>query len=368
MYNSLIFSEFVFLQIHVFINTCIYKFIILLILASFTLACSNTPTPPYAAILYPDDNPSTEQGVELGSRLFSDPILSADSTISCQSCHLPELAFTDGKTLSVGINGRIGRRNSPSLTNIGYLFRTMFWDGRADNLEAQALHPVADPNEMGGDWPTIITRLRHHDYYGEALKDAFGLSSLREINPDHVGKALAQFQRSLISFNSKYDLVLRGEAVFTDSEARGFNIFMDEADFSEDPEIKALPVSECAHCHIPPHFTNQQFFNNGLDEAPNLTEFPDLGRGTVTGNLYHNGLFRTPGLRNVELTAPYMHDGRFETLEEVVDHYNKGGHYAENRSANVRPLGLSDRDKTDLVTFLRTLTDTVFVNQYTSAK
>lgn len=353
------------------LQICKYPYLIFcLALTIFTLSgCGpKEPTPPYAAILYPEDNPSTELGIEVGHRLFSDPILSADFSVSCQSCHLPALAFTDGKAISVGINGRMGRRNAPSLTNIGYLFKTMFWDGRADNLEDQALHPVADPNEMGGDWPTIISRLRKHEYYGTALQEAFGLASVRDINPEHVGKALAQFQRSLVSFNSKYDLVQRGEAEFTESEARGEAIFMDESDFSDDPEIKALPVGECAHCHIPPHFTNQRFFNNGLDEAPSLTEFPDLGRGAVTGNIYQNGLFRTPGLRNTALTAPYMHDGRFKNLEEVIEHYNTGGHYAENRSANVRPLGLSERDKQDLIAFLGTLTDTVFINQYTEAK
>lgn len=327
-------------------------------------AGSDYADPGFAEIIFPVDNPTTPRGLEIGEQLFFDPILSADSTISCSSCHLPELAFSDGRAVSIGIHGNSGRRNSPSLANIGYRHTTMFWDGRASDLESQALHPVADPNEMGGDWPTIIARLRKHPDYAEALRSAFGLASIRQINPDHVGKALAQFQRSLVSYNSKYDQVLREEVTYTPSEARGHAIFFDEADFSDDPTIAALPVGECAHCHTAPHFTNQQFFNNGLDEAPTLTEFADFGRGAVTGNHYQNGLFRTPGLRNISLTAPYMHDGRMTTLEEVIDHYNSGGHYAENRSANVRPLKLSDRDKTDLIAFLHTLTDTVFVNQY----
>lgn len=327
-------------------------------------AGSDYADPGFAEIIFPVDNPTTPRGLEIGEQLFFDPILSADSTISCSSCHLPELAFSDGRAVSIGIHGNSGRRNSPSLANIGYRHTTMFWDGRASDLESQALHPVADPNEMGGDWPTIIARLRKHPDYAEALRSAFGLASIRQINPDHVGKALAQFQRSLVSYNSKYDQVLREEVTYTPSEARGHAIFFDEADFSDDPTIAALPVGECAHCHTAPHFTNQQFFNNGLDEAPTLTEFADFGRGAVTGNHYQNGLFRTPGLRNISLTAPYMHDGRMTTLEEVIDHYNSGGHYGENRSANVRPLKLSDRDKTDLIAFLHTLTDTVFVNQY----
>lgn len=319
--------------------------------------------PDFADILYPEDNPTTTLGLALGERLFFDPILSRDSSISCESCHHPELAFSDGRKVSIGIDNRRGRRNAPSLTNIGYLFKTMFWDGRADNLESQALHPVADPKEMGGDWPTIIAKLRKHPYYGDALQQAFGLSSLREINPDHVGRALAQYQRSLISYNSKYDLVKRGEATFTESEARGHAIFFDEADFT-DGLYSNMPVGECAHCHTAPHFTNQRFFNNGLDEAPTLLEFPDKGRGAITKNKFQNGLFRTPGLRNVALTAPYMHDGRMQTLEEVVAHYNQGGHYAENKSPNVRPLKLSEQDQVDLVAFLHTLTDSSFITEF----
>ncbi|MEL6356214.1 MAG: cytochrome c peroxidase [Bacteroidota bacterium] len=325
-------------------------------------AVASTPIvydpPVYADIIYPVDNPTTEEGLALGKMLFFDPILSVDSTISCASCHEPALAFTDGEAISRGIDGRLGRRNAPTLTNIGYRFETLFWDGRAVDLETQALHPIADPNEMGGNWPLIISRLRKHEVYSEALQKAFGLASIRDINPDHIGKALAQFQRSLISNNSKYDRVKRGDARFTEMEARGHAIFFDEADFAE---VNA-PVGECAHCHTAPHFTNQRFFNNGLDEALALEDFVDKGRGAVTGNKYENGLFRTPTLRNIALTAPYMHDGRFETLEQVIEHYNQGGHYAENRNANVRPLGLTEGDQQALLAFLNTLTDSSFVS------
>lgn len=313
---------------------------------------------PFAELAEPTDNPTSKAGLVLGEKLFFDPILSADSTVSCGSCHLPELAFTDGKQVSTGIYGRKGRRNSPTLFNIGYRYAGMFWDGRATDLETQALHPIADPNEMGGDWPSTIARLRRHPYYGKQLVAAFGLTGPEKINSDYVGKALAQYQRSLVSADSKYDRVVKGKAAYTSAEQRGHQIFFDEADF--DPAV-ALPVGECAHCHTAPHFTNQRFFNNGLDEAPTLTEFKDNGRGAVTGNPYENGLFRTPTLRNIALTAPYMHDGRFATLEEVIEHYNSGGHYAENRSPNVRPLGLSERDKADLLAFLQTLTDHSFV-------
>ncbi|TXF88494.1 hypothetical protein FUA23_14505 [Neolewinella aurantiaca] len=315
----------------------------------------------FAKIIYPPDNPTTREGLALGKRLFYDPILSADSTISCSTCHLPELAFTDGRKVSKGIGGRTGKRNSPGLVNIGYLHKTLFWDGRADDLESQALHPVADPNEMGGDWPLLISKLRRHPDYMPAFRRAFGLSDDRELSPDHVGKALAQFQRSLISSDSKYDKVERGEAVYTETERLGHAIFFDLAD-EPDPEFHGLPTGECAHCHIPPHFTNQKFFNNGLDEADSLEDFKDIGRALVTGSVYDNGTFRTPGLRNVALTAPYMHDGRFENLYDVVAHYNSGGHYAENRNANIFELGLSNDQAEALVAFLHTLTDSSFVN------
>ena len=315
-------------------------------------------TPPdFAAMLYPADNPSTPAGTALGERLFFDPILSADGTVSCGTCHQPALAFSDGRALSVGVGGLVGTRNTPALSNIGYLHQPLFWDGRADNLETQALHPIGTAHEMGGSWPAVIERLRGEASYREAFREAFGTVA---IDSTLVGRALAQYQRTLVSRDSKYDRVQRGEATYTEVEALGHAIFFD---FGDDPRgpYGGLPKGECAHCHTPPHFTNQRYENNGLDEVTDLTAFRDPGRGAITGQPYDNGRFRTPGLRNVALTAPYMHDGRFATLEEVVQHYDSGGHYAENRSANIRPLGLDDRQRTALVAFLHTLTDTSFV-------
>ena len=320
------------------------------------------PEPPqFAAILYPEDNPTTEAGLALGKRLFYETALSADSTVSCATCHQPARAFADGNAISVGLGGRVGQRNSMGLTNVGYNFRTLFWDGRAATLEEQALHPVATPHEMGGDWPTVITRLRADDAYWTAFRAAFGLTEKRRLTPDHVGRALAQFQRSLISADSKYDRWLAGEETFTPAEELGFAIFMDLAD-DPDGGYAGLPTGECAHCHTPPHFSNARFFNNGLDEVYDLNDFRDVGHGKVSGTVYDNGKFRTPGLRNVALTAPYMHDGRMETLEEVVEHYNRGGHYSPNRSANVFPLGLDSVQVRALTAFLETLTDPRFVS------
>ena len=246
------------------------------------------------------------------------------------------------------------------LANTGYNRTTLFWDGRADDLETQALHPISTAHEMGGRWSDVLEKLRKHPIYRDAFVRAFDLLGGERIDSVHVGRALAQFQRSLISANSKYDRVQRGEAAYTPTEELGHAIFFDLADDPANGYV-GVPVGECAHCHAPPHFTNNRFFNNGLDAAPDL-EFPDPGRGALTGNRYDNGLFRTPSLRNIDLTAPYMHDGRLQTLAEVVDHYNSGGHYAPNRSPNVRPLGLNAEQKAALVAFLHTLTDSSFVH------
>lgn len=325
-------------------------------------ACSQAPevteAPAFAAMLYPADNPSTEAGIALGEELFFDPSLSADGTISCASCHLPGRAFADKVAISRGVGGQQGTRNTPSLTNIGYLHEQLFWDGRADDLEAQALHPIGTPHEMGGSWPVVIAELRADQDYVNRFREAFGAVP---IDSTLVGRALAQYQRTLVSRDSKYDRVKRGEATYTEAEALGDAIFFDLADAGG--AFAGLPVGECAHCHTAPHFTNQRFENNGLDEVTELTAFRDAGRGAINGQVFDNGRFRVPGLRNVALTAPYMHDGRFATLEKVVEHYDSGGHYAENRSANIRPLGLNDVERAALVAFLHTLTDTSFVNR-----
>ena len=196
--------------------------------------------------------------------------------------------------------------------------------------------------------------MQEHPEYPTYFREAFGISDRSEIDSHLVTYALAQFERSLVSYDSKFDRELRGEIEFTEAEERGKTIFFD---MSEE-----LPKAECGHCHTDPLFTNLDFFNNGIEEVNDLEHFPDAGRGKITGNRFDQGKFRTPTLRNIELTAPYMHDGRFESLEEVIDHYVSGGHFVENKSPNVRKLDFSERDKQDLIAFLKTLTDTSFVN------
>ncbi len=301
---------------------------------------------------YPEDNSLTQEGVELGRYLFYDPILSLDSTISCSSCHLQALAFTDGKSVSQGVKRRKGKRSAPSLVNIGYHYKGLFWDSRSPSLEEQALHPVEDSLEMGNDWEFVIKRLKAHPAYPERFKNAFGIKK-EAIQKEDVAKALSQFQRSLVSADAKYDRMLKGEATFTLEEQRGMSIFFDSSD--------TLPFSECGHCHTDPLFTHLKLENNGID--PQNGAVFDKGKGELSGQSFDNGQFKVPTLRNIALTAPYMHDGRFQTLDEVVDHYAGGGHPGPNVSPNVRPLKLSDQDKQDLIAFLHTLTDSTVLQR-----
>ncbi|WP_235296344.1 cytochrome-c peroxidase [Portibacter marinus] len=302
----------------------------------------------------PEDNLLTIDGVRLGQHLFFDPILSADSTLSCASCHFPEKAFTDGTAVSVGVNGNVGRRSSMSLVNIAYTFNGLFWDGRVETLENQALEPVEDPLELVEDWDNVEQKLRRSQRYQELFRKAFGISKATEIDRLLAVKAIAQFERIIISADSKFDRVEYYDTeAYTISELNGRDMF-----FDADP---MTPDAECGHCHNGPLLTTQQYVNNGIEKVDDLVDFPDKGRGEVTGLLFDNGKFRAPTLRNIALTAPYMHDGRFNTLEEVVDHYNSGGHFAENLDPLIQPLGLSEQQKADIVAFMHTMTDTSYL-------
>ena len=312
----------------------------------------------FPSMLIPAGNPMTVEGIELGRHLFYDPILSADSTMSCSSCHLPELSFADGQATSAGIDGIFGSRSSMSLINIGYVEKGLFWDGRANTLEDQALAPVEDPIELHDTWENVEQKLRQHPSYPKMFRHAFGINDSQEITREMAAKALAQFERTLISSNSKFDKVYLQEAgIFTDSEQRGFEMFFDKG-----AQGSGLPDAECGHCHNEPLMTTDEFFNNGLDSVSSLTEFLDLGLGGVNQDTFDNGKFRAPSLRNIALTAPYMHDGRFQTLEEVIDFYNESPNHinGSNVDVNIRPLELTDSQKQDILNFLHTLTDTVF--------
>lgn len=303
----------------------------------------------------PMDNELTVAGVNLGRHLFFDPILSLDSTISCASCHLPELGFSDPNALSFGVNNATGTRNAMSLVNVGFFTKGLFWDGRSQTLEGQALLPVEDHLEMNEAWPNVIEKLRKHPTYPALFREAFGIEYGDEINRKLAAKAIAQFERTLISGNSKYDQATRNEIFLEDDEVNGQQLFFFElAQQADHPG--------CSHCHGGPLLTDNRYVNNGLDSVANLNDFTDKGRGIVTGNFGDNGKFRVPSLRNIELTAPYMHDGRFETLEEVLEHYASGGHRAENLDANIQAFTLTDRQKQELIAFLKTFTDQSFID------
>ncbi len=294
----------------------------------------------------PEDNPLTEEGIALGRMLFYDPILSADSTQACGSCHVQEFAFTDnGRRFSVGIDSLEGDRNSMAVINIAWI-EDLFWDGRAKGVEEQAFGPVVNPVEMHETWENAVTKLKRHPIYPDLFTKAFRQTEdeVVEIDSVLVVKAIAQFERTLVSSNSKYDKFLRNEVEFSESERRGYDLFFTEK-------------ADCFHCHGNALATDNVFHNNGSDAAG-----IDPGLFNVTGDFNDYGMFRTPTLRNIELTAPYMHNGIFNTLEEVVNHYNSGGGiFQPNKDPLIRPLGLNEQEKEDLVAFLKSFTDSTFI-------
>jgi cytochrome c peroxidase len=300
----------------------------------------------------PLDNPLTEEGVALGRRLFSDKRLSINGTQSCASCHQPGQAFTDGKSVSTGAEGKSGTRNAMALFNLAWK-SSFFWDGRAASIREQVLQPIQNPIEMHESLTNVVAKLAADPDYPKDFARAFGTP---QITADVMARALEQFLLTEVSYNSKFDRMLLGEAKFTPEEQRGLQLFQTEYD----PRHGQFGA-DCFHCHGGALFQSQGFANNGLDET-----FADLGRFKVTNRKGDEGKFAVPTLRNVELTAPYMHDGRFQTLDEVVEHYCTG----MKRSATLDPnlgkhpdggLPLSDSDKHALVAFMKTLTDQRFI-------
>ena len=317
--------------------------------------------PGFPSMDIPSDNPLTVEGINLGRRLFYDPVLSSDSTISCGSCHKPAGSFTDNLAFSPGVNALLGNRSTMSLINVGFMTKPMFWDGRSPHLEDQALHPVTNPVEMAENWDNVEVKLQRHKDYPELFRKAFGISKTGEITRELTAKAIAQFERTLISANSRFDKKRYQNDpdpfLFSDLEVDGLKIYYDD-------QFAETAKGHCAHCHDGgPLLTSERFENNGITEVSSLEDFPDKGLGEITGKTTDNGKFKATTLRNIALTAPYMHDGRFKTLEDVIEHYNSGGHYADNViSGSITNLNLSEYDKKALVAFLHTFTDTSFVN------
>jgi cytochrome c peroxidase len=305
------------------------------------------PTPAW-----PADNPLTVAGVALGQRLFNDRRLSRDGQLSCASCHHPSHAFSDpGKALSTGVGGRLGQRNTMPLFNLAWV-DAFFWDGRSQALRQQVLEPIQHPHEMAESLPRVVARLAADRLLADQFRQAFGGPPSAE----RIGLALEQYLLSLVSQDSRFDRVMRGAEQFSASERRGFELFLTE----HDPQ-RGLMGADCFHCHGGALFTSHRFFNNGLAPRPG-----DTGREQVTGDPADRGKFRTPSLRNLSATAPYMHDGRFKTLEEVIDHYDRGVARSDTLDPNLAKhpregLRLSRDDKAALLDFLRTLDDPAFV-------
>ncbi len=305
----------------------------------------------------PADNPTTQEGVYLGRMLFYEPMLSADNSISCAGCHQQKLAFTDGKKFSDGIHGALTSRNAMSLANLLWV-RQYFWDGRASSLEEQAAFPLTDPHEMGQSLEESVRKLQATDAYPPLFKQAFGSD---RITGSMLVKALAQFQRTLISSNAPYDRYLAGRYVPNEQELRGMTLF----ERNPDPQ-QNIRGANCTHCHGGPKMYKELFHNNGLD-----IQTADAGRSDITAQSADHGRFRVPTLRNILLTAPYMHDGRFATIEEVLDHYSDHVQPSENLSSFIKgnsnqtggtQLSLTISEKQDIIAFLGMLTDSVFIN------
>ena len=350
------------------------NFLLLLLFSILFVSCSNKDNTieeeyipiPYSlkvpelfqqkliAPLIPINNPLTEEGIALGKKLFFDKKLSKNNTQSCASCHNPRNSFTDSLRFSLGVDGFSGSRNSMPLFNLAWNFNDKFsWDGKELSLERQALEPVRNPIEMHSSWSNVALRLQQDQEYPTMFLNAFGTE---RIDSTLVTKAIAQFERTLISGNAKFDQYLLGNTSLNQQEVNGFTIFM-----SEDK-------GDCFHCHGSdnnPLWTDNNFHNNGLD-----TSFNDLGFGAVTGDPNDNGKFKSPSLRNLVYTAPYMHDGRFSTLEDVINHYSEGLQNSSTidplmKKVNQGGVQLTPQEKADLKAFLITLTDDGFINNPT---
>ncbi len=282
----------------------------------------------------PADNPMSSAKVELGRFLFFDGRLSRDGTVSCATCHKPELAFTDSRPVAVGVGGRKGVRNTPTVLNTAYNL-SQFWDGRAPTLEAQALQPIANPLEMGFTLEEAVARLQGIAGYRRRFRVVFGT----DVTAEGIGKAIAAFERTLVSGDSPWDRHNLGDVeALSPAAKRGIVVFRTKG--------------RCVLCHVGPTFTDNDFHNLGAGvEQGNQ----DPGRFKITGEPARQRAFKTPSLRNVAETAPYMHDGSIETLAEVVDFYDKGGFDNPGKDPRMFPRNLTDEEKADLTAFLESL-------------
>lgn len=291
-----------------------------------------------AEVPTPDDNPLTKEKIELGKMLFFDPRLSGDGNMSCGTCHSPLFGWSDGQATARGHKSMVLGRASPVITNTAYNDIQM-WDGREQTLEDQSIGPMRNSAEMNMDIPNLVQFLKSSDYQ-QHFKNAFGTD---EIGVEQIAKALASFERTVVSRNSPFDAWVRGDKnALTEQQIRGFKVFVDPK------------KGNCAVCHSAPNFTDNGFHNLGLASYGN--ENPDLGRYTQRPLKLMKGAFKTPTIRDITLSAPYFHDGSANTLGEVVEHYAKGGVVKDNLSPNMKALNLTEQEKLDLVAFMESLT------------
>ena len=301
------------------------------------------PKPPLGLprVQFPDDNPYSAAKAELGRLLYFDPRLSSSGTISCASCHQPEKAFTDGSAVSTGIGDQKGGRSSPTVINRAYSTQ-QFWDGRAESLEEQAKGPIANPIEMTTEKSADLAhaagvkRIRAVPEYVQRFKQVFGSDNF---DIDHIAKAIATFERTVYSGNAPFDKYNAGDKqAMTAQQIRGMDIFFNK--------------TACDSCHLGFNFTDGSYVNIGIGMDKPM---PDLGRFAVSKRDEDRGAFKTPTLREIEHSGPYMHDGSLATLEAVVEHYNKGGIKNPHLDQRMKPLNLSKQEQQDLVAFLKAL-------------
>jgi cytochrome c peroxidase len=289
---------------------------------------------PLAPPVAPKDNPTTDEKIELGRMLYFDPRLSGNGAVSCATCHNPALGFSDGQPKGVGVNGTVLARGSPTVLNAAY-YKLQFWDGRAATLEDQAKGPLLNPNEMKGDSAVMVKSVSAIPAYRERFQKVFGA----EPNFDNIAKAIAAFERICVDLDSPFDRYARGDDNAIGEQAeRGLEVFTTQA--------------RCASCHSGANFSDSKFHNIGLPDS-------DDGRIAVSREKADHKAFKTPTLRNVALTGPYMHDGSLKTLREVIDHYVEAPKKSENKgklSPLMPVIELTEQEKQDLEAFLRTLT------------
>jgi cytochrome c peroxidase len=329
-------------KIHSLKSILISGFLVIFILLFYNCSTNNKVVSFNEKVIDPEGNPSSEAKIELGRMLFFDKELSLDGKISCATCHQPKLAFSDGLATSTGVFGRKVNRNAPSLVNVGYQ-KTLMFDGELKTLEMQAIVPIQEHNEMGMDMRILIEKLSKISKYQNAAREIFK----RDLDPFVLTRALGAFQRSLIAINSPFDQYVNGNLKSISKEAKlGYSLFSEKF--------------RCIACHPVGLFTNHEILNNGIySDYKN-----DPGRFRIHEDSLDIGKFKVPTLRNISITAPYMHDGSFLNLDQVIDHYASGGKKHKNQDKRIVGFKISANERASLKAFLISLTDTSFVSKF----